>query len=173
MSCCHGSKFSGVSNLSHERWPFLFLSAIMHRKVIHVNSFIFFCYVCMTMLCWTPEIWLPWQCDVTTSPLYFTGAKLSLNGPKGVLFWCLALQLSTFALLMRGWWRRERGTMIERQAESLTSSRRWVCVTKGRVLLQKISIIQVQAQEILDRPNDLEYDSETGQPAVRTRQVRN
>ena len=40
------------------------------------------------------------------------------------------------------------------------------------MLLQKISIIQVQAQEILDRPNDLEYDSETGQPAVRTRQVR-
>ena len=35
------------------------------------------------------------------------------------------------------------------------------------------SIIQVQAQEILDRPNELEYDSETGQLAVRTRQVRN
>lgn len=35
------------------------------------------------------------------------------------------------------------------------------------------SIIQVQAQEILDKPNELEYDSETGHSAVRTRQVRN
>ena len=35
------------------------------------------------------------------------------------------------------------------------------------------SIIQVQAQEILDKPNELGYDRETGQPAVRTRQVRN
>ena len=35
------------------------------------------------------------------------------------------------------------------------------------------SIMQVKAQEILDNPKELEYDSETGQPAIRTRQVRN
>ena len=87
-------QISGVSNLYHETWPFLFLSAIMCRKVIHVNFFIFFCYVCMTMLCWAPDIWLPWQCDVTTSPLYFTGVKLSLNGPKGVF--CFGVQLFNY-----------------------------------------------------------------------------
>ena len=44
------------------------------------------------------------------------------------------------------------GAIIEGQAhaQSWTSSRRRVCVTNSRVL------VQVQAQEILDRPNELE-----------------
>ena len=32
---------------------------------------IFFCLICRVTFCWDPETLLPWQRDVTTSPLYF------------------------------------------------------------------------------------------------------
>ena len=37
--------------------------------------FIFFCHICRTMVCWDPEILLPWQHDVVTSPLYSVQLK--------------------------------------------------------------------------------------------------
>ena len=75
------SKFLDLKNLSWQSRPFLlsnnrrkvwatvlFLSAIIHRKVIHVNCFVFsFCHIWRTTGCWDPEILLPWQRDVTTS----------------------------------------------------------------------------------------------------------
>ena len=45
----------------------LFLSAIRHRKVIHVNFFIFFCHICKTMVYWDPGILLAWQSDINNS----------------------------------------------------------------------------------------------------------
>ena len=46
----------------------LFLRAIMRRKVIHIKFFVF--SFCRTTVCWDPDILLPLQHDVTTSPLY-------------------------------------------------------------------------------------------------------
>ena len=47
------------------RWATVFfLSAIRHRKVIHVNFFIFFCHICRTTVYWDPGILLAWQSDV-------------------------------------------------------------------------------------------------------------
>ena len=48
------------------RWAtVLFLSAIRHRNVIHVNFFIFFCHICRTTVYWDPGILLARQSDVT------------------------------------------------------------------------------------------------------------
>ena len=58
------------SNNGRNVWAtVLFLSAIMHRNVIHVSFFFvfFFCRICRTTVCWDPEILLPWQRNVTTS----------------------------------------------------------------------------------------------------------
>ena len=78
------TKFLDLNNISGGRRSFvlsndrgkvwatvLFLNAIMHRKFIHVNFFVFFlCYISSTgTVCWDPEMLLPWQRDVTTSPL--------------------------------------------------------------------------------------------------------
>ena len=51
------------------RWAtVLFLSAIRHRKVIHVN---FFCDICRTTVYWDPGILVPWQSDINNfSTLY-------------------------------------------------------------------------------------------------------
>ena len=47
------------------RWAtVLFLSAIRHRNVIHVNFFIFFCHICRTMVYWDPGILLARQSNV-------------------------------------------------------------------------------------------------------------
>ena len=80
---CMVARFLDFITLSWQRRPFslsndgrnvwatvLFLSTIMHRKVIHVIFFFFvffFCRICRTTVCWDPEILLPWQRDVTTS----------------------------------------------------------------------------------------------------------
>ena len=71
-----------LKNLSWQRRPFalsndggkvwvtvLFLRAVKHRKVIHVNFFVFFCHIFRTTVCWDPDILLS-SCDVTTCPLY-------------------------------------------------------------------------------------------------------
>ena len=86
---CHVTmvaKFQDLNNLSWQRQPFalskdrrkiwatvLFLSAIMYRKVIHVQFFLFFWHNCRTMVCWdwSQKILLPWQHDLKISPLYF------------------------------------------------------------------------------------------------------
>ena len=44
-----------------------FLSAIIHRKVIHVNIFIFSAIFSRAQFV---DISLPWHCDVTVSPVY-------------------------------------------------------------------------------------------------------
>ena len=36
-----------------------------------MSMFNFFCLICRVTFCWDPETLLPWQRDVTTSPLYF------------------------------------------------------------------------------------------------------
>ena len=60
------------SNDGRKLWAtVLFLSAIMYRKVIHVNVLRFFCHICRTTVCWDPQISLPWQREVTTSLLYY------------------------------------------------------------------------------------------------------
>ena len=60
------------SNDGRKLWATgLFLSAIMLRKVIHVNFLRFFCHICRTTVCWDPKILLPWQREVTTSLLYY------------------------------------------------------------------------------------------------------
>ena len=47
------------------RWAtVLFLSAIRHRNVIHVNFFIFFCHICRTTVYWDPWILLARQSDI-------------------------------------------------------------------------------------------------------------
>ena len=78
------TKFLDLNNISGGRRSFvlsndggkvwatvLFLNAIMHRKFIYVNFFVFFfCYIGRTgTVCWDPEMLLPWQRDETTSPL--------------------------------------------------------------------------------------------------------
>ena len=79
------AKFLDLNNLSWQRRPFtlsnhqrkvwdtvLFLSAMMHRKGIHVNFFHFFCHICRTTVSWgPPEFLLQWQHDIMTSPLYY------------------------------------------------------------------------------------------------------
>ena len=78
------AKFLDLNNLSWQRRPFalsidgrkvwatiLILSAIMHRShACHLYRF-FFCHICRTTACWDPEISLPWQRDVTASPLWW------------------------------------------------------------------------------------------------------
>ena len=49
----------------------IFLGALMHRKVIHVNFFPFFCDIGKVKVSWDPKILLPWQRDVMTSSFYF------------------------------------------------------------------------------------------------------
>ena len=83
MSRYHGTKLSGsqqsflkrrlfsLSNDGRKLWvTVLFLSAIMHRKVIHVNCFRLFLPYFRTTVCLDSEILLPWQRDVTASPHY-------------------------------------------------------------------------------------------------------
>ena len=88
------AKFLDLKNLSWGRRSFalsndrgkvwatvLFLSAIMHRKFIHVKFFVFFCYISRTgTVCWDPEMLLPWQRYVTTSPLYWQCLEDILGG---------------------------------------------------------------------------------------------
>ena len=89
------AKFLDLNNLSWGRRSFalsndrgkvwatvLFLSAIMHRKFIHVNFFAFSsCYISRTgTVCWDPEMLLPWQRYVTTSPLYWQCFEDILGG---------------------------------------------------------------------------------------------
>ena len=68
-----GRRSLALSNDRGKVWAtVLFLRAIMHRKFIHVNFFVFFffCYISRTgTVCWDPEMLLPWQREVTTSPL--------------------------------------------------------------------------------------------------------
>ena len=65
----HGSKISG-SQQSFLWATVLLMSAIMQKKVTHVNFFAFFsCHICRTTVCWDPQILLQWQDDVTTTPL--------------------------------------------------------------------------------------------------------
>ena len=79
------AKFLDLSITSWDRRPFallddgrkvlatvLFLSAILHEKVINViflKFFWVFYHNCRSTFCWDPEILLPWQRDVTTASL--------------------------------------------------------------------------------------------------------
>ena len=88
------TKFLDLNNLSWGRRSFalsndrgkvlatvLFLNAIMHRKFIHVNFFVLFCYISRAgTVCWDAEMLLPWQRDVTTSPLYWKCFEDILGG---------------------------------------------------------------------------------------------
>ena len=73
----HGGKVSGsqqsalTETAGRKVWVTdLFLSAILHRKVIHVKYLRFFCRTCRTTFVEDPHILLQWQRDVTTFPLY-------------------------------------------------------------------------------------------------------
>ena len=62
----------------------LFLSAVMHRKVIQVNFFrvFFFCHICRTTVCSDPDILLPCMMrDVTTYHLYSPFFSTIISGP--------------------------------------------------------------------------------------------
>ena len=84
-----------LSNDGRKVWTtVLFLSTIMFQKVIQSCQFFFFfvflfCHICRTTDCWDPEILLPLQRDVTTSPLY---GNQEIN-PWCNLKMCLCLHL--------------------------------------------------------------------------------
>ena len=72
----HGSRISGSqqSFLTEtticivERWK----KSSGYRFVLECNyaqERHFSCHTCRTTVCRDPEIWLPWQCEVTTSPI--------------------------------------------------------------------------------------------------------
>ena len=86
-SHCHGGKISGsqqsalTKTAGRNVWgTVLFLSAILHRKVIHVKYFRFFFlpylqgYVC----CWDPEILLPPNNPTTPPPPHTPYMQLSV-----------------------------------------------------------------------------------------------
>ena len=57
-----------MSNDGRKVWATnLSLSTILHRKVMTIFM-LFSCHICKTTICSVPEILLPWQRDVTTSP---------------------------------------------------------------------------------------------------------
>ena len=79
------AKFLNLNNLSWQRQPFAlpndgrkewasvyFLSAIMQRKVIHDNFIRFFLSYLPSQDLLRSRNLLPWQRDITTSPLYWT-----------------------------------------------------------------------------------------------------
>ena len=66
-----------INNLSWQRRPFTCWTMeenygllFCFWKVLLVIFFHFSCHIGKTTVCWDPEILLPWQRDVTTSPLY-------------------------------------------------------------------------------------------------------
>ena len=87
----HGSKIFGCQKyLSWQRQQFalsndcrnvsatvLFLSASMNGKVVVVLPFSFYFLLpyLPDIICWDPEVVLPWQRDVTPFPLYCTGSR--------------------------------------------------------------------------------------------------
>ena len=74
LNYCYWQRRSfALTNDRRKLWAtVLFLSAIRHRKVIHINFFVFLLYwQDRDGFCWDPERLLPWQRDVTTSPLYW------------------------------------------------------------------------------------------------------
>ena len=96
------AKLLSLNNLSWQRRPFalsnggrkvwatvLFLTAIMKRKVVLVNFFILFCQICRTTVCWDPENLLPWQLDVTSSPLYWNHLTVSTSNKNTNRAWIL------------------------------------------------------------------------------------
>ena len=84
MSSYRGSKILGSTifldrdhhwhcRTMEEKYGLPFCSQVQSctGKVIHVKLSVFFRHICRTTVCWNPEIWLPWQHDVTTSPLCY------------------------------------------------------------------------------------------------------
>ena len=84
MSSYHGSKILGSqqSFLTEtaigmvERWyksmGYHFVPECNHAQESHTCQVVhFFHHIWRTKVCWNPEIWLPWQHDVTTSPLCY------------------------------------------------------------------------------------------------------
>ena len=62
-SLCWWRRPFALSNDARNVWAtVLFLSAIIHRKVINVNFFRFFfcCHICRSSVCYDPEILIPW-----------------------------------------------------------------------------------------------------------------
>ena len=84
-SCYHGSKISGSQQFClrktficiverlRKSMGYRFVPECNHAPEIHTcQFFVFFCYISRTgTVCWDPEMLLPWQRDVTTSPLYW------------------------------------------------------------------------------------------------------
>ena len=77
LSHYHGS--NNLNNLSWQRRPLLFQLIEEKYELLSCSwvqpckeksyPWFFFCHICRTTLCGDPEILLPWQCDITTSPL--------------------------------------------------------------------------------------------------------
>ena len=91
------AKFLDLNNCSWQRRPFAFSndgrkvwatiliqSAIIHRShACHFYRFFSSCYICRTTACWDPEILLPWQRDVTASPLSWHVTTTDLGSASG------------------------------------------------------------------------------------------
>ena len=114
-SHCHGGKISGsqqsaLTELTAGRnvWgTVLFLSAILHRKVIHVKYFRFFFlpylqgYVC----CWDPEILLPPNNPTTPPPPHTPYMQLSVYPfTQDLISKCIFSKMSPLHLLLYKRW---------------------------------------------------------------------
>ena len=83
-SCYHGSKISGpqqsfltktaicrLSNGGWKAWATISFRECNHVRESHTcRLFRFSFHLCRNIVCWDPEILLPWQRDVKTSLLY-------------------------------------------------------------------------------------------------------
>ena len=121
------AKLLNLNNLSWQRRPFamsndgrkswatvlFLLSAIMKRKVVHVNYFILFYHICRTTVCWDPENLLPWQRDVTTLPQYWNHLTVSTSNNNSDRTWILFSSRAKSECLV---WSRDFPFFLERFA---------------------------------------------------------
>lgn len=68
--------FAKMAIWSIERWKntmgYRFVPEWNHALESHIcQYFSFFCHICRITICWDPDILIPWQRDVMTSPLYW------------------------------------------------------------------------------------------------------
>ena len=62
--------------------------------------FCFFYHIFRTMVCWDPEILLPWQCDITTAPIHYN-SPFFCPGTLQYFIWPPCYHESFFLFLSR------------------------------------------------------------------------
>ena len=69
-----------LSNKKRKVIEYRFVPECNHAQESHYMSIFFICHICRTMVCWDPQILLPWQHDVLTSPLDCVKCLIHFNG---------------------------------------------------------------------------------------------